>query len=244
MKLIVAIALTAASSWAIAQPYPGSQAAPRPRPATIQVTGEAQVSETPDRVYIDIGVSTRARRSEDAASQNAARLATVIAAVKGAAGPGAQLTTTEYSVNPDYNYPRGGGTATVVDYTVSNVVQVRLDDLHKIGGVIDAATQAGSNSVQNIRFALRDEQVPRSQALRQAVLNASQDAGALADALGLKVVRVLAVDEGSPAVAPVYPRGRVFAQLQAAAAPTPVETGTLDVSATVTLTVEVAPASR
>jgi uncharacterized protein len=245
MRLPVAIVLSAASSWAIAQPYPATPRVPPRRPATIQVTGAAQVSETPDRVYIDIGVSTQARRSEDAASQNAARLATVIAAVKRAAGPGAQLTTTEYSVSPDYNYPRGGGTATVVGYTVSNVVQVRLDDLRRIGGVIDAATQAGSNSVQNIRFALRDEQVPRSQALRQAVLNASQDAGALADALGLKVIRVLAVNEGSPAVEPVYPRGRLFAQAQAGlAAPTPVETGTLDVSATVTLTVEVAPATR
>jgi uncharacterized protein len=243
MKLLVAITLTAASSWAIAQ-TPGPPGAPRPRPATIQVTGEAQVSETPDRVYIDIGVSTQARRSQDAASQNAARLATVIAAVKRSAGPTAQLTTTEYSVNPDYNYPRGGGTGTVVGYTVSNVVEVRLDDLRQIGRVIDSATQAGSNTVQNIRFALRDEQVPRSHALRQAVLNASQDAGALADALGLKVVRVLAVDEGSPAVQAVYPQPRLFARMQAAAAPTPVETGTLDVSATVTLTVEVAPASR
>ena len=243
MKLLAAIALTAASSWAIAQP-PGPPGAPRQPPATIQVTGEAQVSEIPDRVYIDIGVSTQARRSEEAASQNAARLATVITAVKRAAGPTAQLTTTQYSVSPDYNYPRGGGTATVVGYTVGNVVQVRLDELRRIGGVIDAATQAGSNSVQNIRFALRDEQVARGQALRQAVLNASQDAGALADALGLKVVRVLAVDEGSPAVEPVYPRPRLFAQVRAAEAPTPVAAGTLDVSATVTLTVEVAPASR
>jgi hypothetical protein len=202
------------------------------------------VSETPDRVYIDVGVSTQARRSEDAASQNAAHLATVIAAVKRAAGPGAQLTTTEYSINPDYNYPRGGGNPTVVGYTVSDVVEARLDDLRKIGGVIDAATQAGSNNIQNIRFALRDEQVPRNQALRQAVLNARQDADALADALGLRVVRVLFVNEGSPPVEPVYPRGRIFAQAAGMAAPTPVETGTLEVSATVTLTVAVAPGTR
>jgi uncharacterized protein len=244
MRLLVALALTAASSWAAAQPNPDSPRPPGPPPATIQVSGTAQVSETPDRVYIDVGVSTQAPRSEDAASQNAARLATVIAAVKRAAGPSAQLTTTEYSISPDYNYPRGGGTPTVVGYTVSNVVEVRLDDLRRIGGVIDAATRAGSNNVQNIRFALRDEQIPRNQALREAVLNARQDADALADALGLKVVRVLFVDEGSPAVEPVYPRGRVFAQAMAVPAPTPVETGSLDVSATVTLTVEVAPGTR
>ncbi|MHB8813659.1 MAG: SIMPL domain-containing protein [Steroidobacteraceae bacterium] len=242
MKLLVTIALTAASSWAIARPAPGS---PRPpRPATIRVTGQAKVSETPDRVYIDIGVTTQAPKSEDAASQNASRVAAVIAAVKRAAGSGAQLTTTEYSVSPNFNYPRDGGTPTVVGYTVSNVVQVRLDDLRKIGPAIDAATKAGSNNVQDIRFALRDEQVPRDEALRQAALNARLDADVLAGALGLKVVRVLSVGEQGPAVMPIYPQVRMFKASLAAAPATPVEAGTLDVSATVTLTVEVAPATR
>ena len=167
----------------------------------------------------------------------------MIAAVKRAAGAGAQLTTTEYSINPNYNYPRNGGTPTVVGYTVSNVVEVRLDDLRRISPVIDAATQAGSNEVQGIRFAVRDEQVPQSEAA-EAALSARRNADALAGALGLRVVRVVFVGEESPSVMPVYPRGRVFAQAQAVAAPTPVERGTIDVSASVTLTVEVAPAKR
>ena len=191
-----------------------------------------------------MGVTTQAQKSETAAAQNATRLSAVITAVKRAAGPGAQLTTTEYSINPNYNYPRNGGTPTVVGYTVSNVVEVRLDDLRRISQVIDAATQAGSNEVQGIRFALRDEQAPQSEALREAALSARRDADALAGALGLRVVRVVFVGEESPAVMPVYPRGRVFAQARAVAAPTPVETGTIDVSASVTLTVEVAPAKR
>jgi uncharacterized protein YggE len=244
MRLLLAIATTAASSWAVAQPYPGAPPARPPRPATIQVTGQAKVSEIPDRVYIDIGVTTQAQKSEAAASENATRLSAVITAVKRAAGPGAQLTTTEYSINPNYNYPRNGGTPTVVGYTVSNVVEVRLDDLRRISQVIDTATQAGSNEVQGIRFALRDEQAPQSEALREAALSARRDADALAGALGLRVERVVFVGEESPTAMPVYPRGRVFAQAQAVAAPTPVETGTIDVSASVTLTVEVAPAKR
>lgn len=202
------------------------------------------MSQIPDRVYIDIGVTTQAPKSEAAAAENATRLAAVIRAVKRAAGAGAQLTTTEYSISPNYNYPRNGGTPTVTGYTVSNVVEVRLDDLRKIGSVIDAATHAGSNNVQDIRFALRDEEAPRGEALRQAALNARQDAENLAGALSLRVVRVLSLDEGAPAEMPVYPRGRVFAPMTAAAAPTPVETGTIDVNVTVTLTVEVAPAKR
>ena len=243
MKLFAAVALSALASWAVAQPYPGAPPPP-PRAATIQVTGQAKVSEIPDRVYIDIGVTTQAPKSEAAAAENAKRLAAVITAVKRAAAPGAQLTTTEYSINPNYTYPRNGGTPTVVGYTVSNVVEVRLDDLSEIGRVIDVATHAGSNDVQGVRFALRDEQAPRGEALREAALSARQDAETLARALGLRVVRVLWVSEQSPATAPIYPRFAAV-RMEAQAAPiTPVEAGTIDVNATVSLTVEVAPAKR
>lgn len=242
MKLLIAVVLTAASSWAIAQPFPDSS--PVPRPATIEVTGQAKVSKIPDRVYIDIGVTTQAQSSEAAARQNAARLSAVITAVKKAAASGAQLTTTEYSISPNYNYPRNRA-PTIIGYTASNVVEVRLDDLRGVGRVIDAATQAGSNNVQDIRFALRDEDSPRVEALRNAALRARQDADALAGALELRIVRVLSVSEQSPTVLPIYRQFRPEAAQMAVAAPaTPVEGGTIDVNATVTLTVEVAPAKR
>ncbi|HVC29690.1 MAG TPA: SIMPL domain-containing protein, partial [Steroidobacteraceae bacterium] len=213
-------------------------------PATIRVTGQAKVSKAPDRVYIDIGVTTQAPKSGSAAAQNARRLAAVIAAVKRAAGFGAQLATTEYSISPSYEYPQHGAAA-IVGYTASNVVRVRLDDLRKMGAVLDAATREGSNEVRDIRFAVRDEEGPRTQALRKAALAARQDAQALADALGLRIVRVLWVGEQSPAVGPppIYPLPRRFAAATVAP-PTPVEPGTIAVNATVTLTVEVAPARR
>jgi uncharacterized protein len=256
MLLLCALIGAAAPVGAVPLAIPGGSApGPRvrsppesaraPRPATIQVTGQAKVSEAPDRVYIDIGVTTQAQKSEAATSQNAERISAVVAAVQRVSGPHAQLTTTEYSVTPNYQYPHDGGTATIVGYTASNMLRVRLDDLSRIGRVIDAATQAGSNNVQDIRFALRDEQAARTEALREAALDARQDARALAGALGLRVVRVLSVHEESPAVMPrrVYEQIPQFARVQAAP-PTPVEAGTIDVNATVTLTVEVAPARR
>lgn len=240
MRMLLAVTLTAASSWTLAQTPP----APRPRPATIQVTGQAQVSEAPDRVYIDVGVTTQAQKSEAAAAQNAKRLSGVVVALKRAAGSGAQLTTTEYSVNPNYHYSRDGGTPTIVGYTASNVVRVRLDDLGRVGRVIDAATEAGSNNIQDIRFALRDEQGPRGEALREAARNARQDADALADALGLRIVRVMTVNEQSPEAGPVPVYARAMSVAAAPAVHTPVEAGTIDINATVTLTVEVAPGKR
>jgi hypothetical protein len=244
MRILLAAALTLATSWAIAQPPPGSASAAPTRPATIQVTGQAKVSKAPDRVYIDIGVTTQAPRSEAATTQNATRVAAVIAAVRRAAASDVQLTTTQYSVSPNYKYPHEGGTPSITGYTASNVVQVRLDDLGRVGRVIDAATQAGSNNVQDIRFALRDEEMPRAEALREAAQNARRDADALAAALDLRVVRIRAVGEEAPEVRPMPLYAQRMSVAAAAAPATPVEAGTIDVSATVNLTVEVAPAKR
>ena len=212
--------------------------------SSIRVTGEAKVTAQPDRVQIDIGVTTRAPSSQEAAAQNARQVEAVLDAVRKATGPAAVLKTISYSLNPNYEY-HSSGEPTVTGYTAANVVQVTLDDLDKIGSVIDSATQAGANHVQGIQFTLRDQDAVRAQALREAAIRARAEAEVLAAALGLKVVRVLSVEESSPRLVPLLlPAGAARHRPAASAVPTPVEAGTLDVTADVTLTVEVSPAAR
>jgi uncharacterized protein len=212
--------------------------------SSIRVTGDARVSARPDRVQIDIGVQTQAPQSQDAAAANARALDATLAAVRKAAGPGAQLRTTSYSLSPNYQYHTGGGEPTITGYTALNVVQVTLDDLGRIGDVIDAATRSGANRVQGIQFTLRDQDTVRAAALREAATRARAEADVLAGALGLKVLRVLTVEENSPRIVPIRPMAVARMAAGAAEAATPVEAGTLDVSAEVTLTVEVGPAAH
>jgi len=233
----VLLACAGAASPARAQPAPASPV------SSIRVTGDARVTARPDRVQIDIGVTTRAAQSQEAASQNAREVDAVLAAVRKAT-PAAVLKTISYSLNPTYQYHPKGEEPTITGYSAVNVVQVTLDDLARIGTVIDSATQAGANHVQGIQFTLRDQDAVRAEALRQAATRARAEAEVLAAALGLKVVRVLGVEENSPRVMPV--RAYLGAQraMAAAAAPTPVEAGTLEVTADVMLTVEVSPTAR
>lgn len=244
MMRMALLALAAASSGALAGPLrppattTPSRAGP---PATVHVTGRAEVSEAPDRVFIDVGVSTTSPTSQSASSESARRLQTVIAAIRAAVGPEVQLTTTNYALTPEYTQPSNGAAPKIAAYTAMNMVQVRLDDLAMIGRVIDAATAAGANRIEDIRFALRDPQAARSQALRQAALEAREEARALASTLDLRIVRILSVDEQGPVVVPMR---RIFASAMSAraqAAPTPIESGALTVAASVALTVEVAP---
>jgi len=239
MRCLVAVVLacTVASSPVRAQQTPVSQL------SSIRVTGDAKVTARPDRVQIDIGVTTRAAQSQEAASQNARQVDAVLAAVHKAT-PAAVLKTISYSLNPTYQYHSNGEEPTITGYSAVNVVQVTLDDLAKIGTVIDSATLAGANHVQGIQFTLRDQDAVRAEALRQAATRARAEADMLAAALGLKVVRVLSVEENSPRVVPVRAYMGAPRAVMTTATATPVEAGTLDVTADVMLTVEVSPTAR
>lgn len=227
------------------EPAAAQPQAPTPPLSSIRVTGDARISAKPDRVQIDIGVLTQAALSHDAATGNARQLDAVLAAVRNVAGPTAQLRTMSYSLSPDYQYHPGGGEPTITGYSALNVVQVTLDDLTRVGDVIDAATRTGANRVQGIQWTLRDQDAVRTEALREAATRARAEAHALASALNLKVLRVLTVEESSPRIVPIRARvGAARASVSAAEVATPVEAGTLDVTAEVTLTVEVGPAVR
>jgi uncharacterized protein len=223
----------------------GPALAQQPPLSSIRVTGDARVTAKPDRVQIDIGVTTHAAQSQEAASENARQVDAVLAALKKAA-PAAALKTVSYSLNPNYKYHPGGGEPSIDGYNAQNVVQVTLDDLGKIGAVIDAAAAAGANHVQGIDFTLRDQDAVRAEALRQAATRARAEAEVLAQALGLKVLRVLSVEEGGGRVSPLRfePAAARAAMSASLAAPTPVQGGTIEVSASVTLTVEVSPLAR
>jgi uncharacterized protein len=208
-----------------------------PRP-TIRVSGEATVTAKPDQAEINIGVVTQASTGQAAATQNAQKQDAVLSELRKVLGVTADIKTISYSLSPNYRYPKEGGQPTIAGYTASNIVQVKTNDLAQVGKVIDIATQSGANTIQSLRFTLKDEQGVRSQALREAAIKARAKADALASALGLKIVRVLHVAEGGVSM-PIPINSRAFSA-EANVAQTPVEPGTIDVHATVTLTVEIA----
>lgn len=232
MKMIPLVVLLTAAGNVLPQEQPERSHRP-----SIRVTGEATVTVKPDQALIDLGVITQAQNAQAATSQNAQRLDTVLSELRKILGPGADIKTVSYSVTPTYRYPKEGGNPTVSGYSASNTVQIKITELAKIGQVIDLATQSGANTIQRLHFMLKDEQNIQTQALREAAAKAKTKADALVSALGLRFVRVLFVEEGASPVRPFAERS--FAMARADAVQTPVEPGTIDIRAVVTLTVEI-----
>jgi len=227
--ILLVLAAAPALAWASVRPL-----------TTLRVAAEATVAQMPDRVYMDVGVRTASLHPRAAAARNADLTAKVLAAVRRAAGPGARLTTSDYSVVPQYRYANDGRPPTLIGYAVSNVVRIRLNDLRRVAPVIDAATAAGANLQQNLRFALRDPQSARLRALARAARRARAAARTLAAALGLRIVRIASARETSTA-APA-PSPRIYQQaVGVQPRVTPIEWSAIHVTAGVTLVVVAAP---
>jgi len=206
---------------------------PSPRAPSVQATGEAVVQVKPDQAKLNIGVVTQAASAQAAATQNASTLETTLAKLKAALGTAGEVRTAAYSLSPNYQYPRDGGKPSITGYTASNTVEVTTSDLAALGKLIDTASQSGANQIQGLQFLVKDESAARARALRQAVQDARGNAEAMAGSLGMKLGRVITLEQGTPQVI----RPVMRAQAAALAAPTPVEPGDVEVHASVTLTI-------
>ncbi len=204
---------------------------------TVRASGEATVTVKPDRAQISIGVVTDAPKAEAAAAQNASQTSAVLNAAKGAIAGHGEVKTTGYSISPQYDYSAGHAPR-LTGYQARNTVLVTVDDLELTGKVIDAATGAGANNIEGISFSLRDDSTVRAQALAEAAKKARANGDAIAQALGLRVTGVLRADtEQAPIIRPM--QAAVAGMLKAERAPTPIEPGTLDIHATVIVSLQV-----
>jgi uncharacterized protein YggE len=183
---------------------------------------------------------TQARNALEAQQENASKSDAVIRALKGAAGAGAEIKTSGYSLQPIRVY-KEGQPPTITGYEARNSVTVTLPDLSKVGAVIDATGQAGANDISGISFTLRKDRPARDQALADATREALSKAQVLATALGGRVVRIVEVQEGGVD----RPRPMYLDQAQVMKAQsTPIEVGTLEISSRVQLIAEVEIGAR
>jgi len=212
-----------------------AQEASRNTIPSILVHGEATVSANPDQANIDIGIVTQAPSSQAAADLNARQANTVMQALRTLVGS-ASIKTVNFAVNPNYRYPKDGGAPAILSYTANNTVRVVLDDISKLRKVIDAATQAGANSVNRLTFALHDEKAVRARALAEAAKQARAGAEALAVSLKVKLGRLLHVEEGQPVI--ISPAREIELGKSESTEQTPILPGNIEVHANVKLTFE------
>jgi uncharacterized protein YggE len=222
IALLTAV-LLAAAAVAPAQTTP-------PPTNTITASGEATRNVRPDMAQLNIGVVTQAATAQAAADQNAATTQAVIDALQRVLGADGTIQTLYYSIGPRYRIVNNQ--QTLDGYTVTNTLQVKTNNIAKVGPLIDAGNAAGANSVSGPYYGLQNPDPEVQQALTAAAKEALAHAAAIAAGVGGRVGAVISAHEGST-VRPIDMSDRGLTT----AAATPIQTGTVAVSASVTVTV-------
>lgn len=229
MKL-ARIAVLAAAGIAVAafagvfQPA-GAGSAPTDETAGgITVSGTGSASVTPNRASFAFGSVSQAGRANAALTASSQSVARVIAALKRAGVAQADIQTSEVSLSPRMN---DNGDA-VVGYTASSTVTVTVKKLGAAGDIVDAAVGAGANQVSGPNLLASDQGAAYKNALRTALADARAKAETLATASGSTLGKITAiVESGGPVPMPLT-AGKDAA--------VPIEPGTQDIQATVTVT--------
>lgn len=213
----------------------------------LTVRGDVELRRPADELQIRIGVVTESREAAEALDENSARMMEVVDALKLLGLSQDEYETGRFRVRPNYSRrPRQAGPEwkpQIIGYEVTNDVLVRTGQLDLAGELIEQANKAGANTIEVIGFTLSDPRQYRAEAIAGAARNAAADARALADAAGLTLVRVLAVNlDSSPT--PVRDMGaqRMMAMASDGGAATPpITAGDVTIRASVTMVYEIAP---
>lgn len=209
-----------------------SATAQTPPRSSVLATGTASVSVTPDQAQINVSAVTQGATAQEATSQNATIAANIIAQLTQALGSSGTVQTVNYSVTPTYNYPQNGNPI-LTGYSVTNSIQVTLNDLTITGKIIDTAVQAAASRIDSLQFSLKDDSSARAQALSAATVKAKAKATAMAASVGLTAGSFITIQESGAVV-----QTPVLAGTAAGTASTPVQPGQLTVTANVTISMQ------
>ena len=231
--------------------------------ATFQVTGQGKAVGVPDVAEFTATVTVEGGKDiASLQSDNTTRMNKVIDFLKSSGVDKKDIETQNYSIQPRYQSyscppvvyaggaatPTGGANmptvlcppASIVGYTVTQSVQVKVRDFSKIGDILGGVSTAGANEVSSLNFSVDDPTALESEARAKAIADAQTQAQAMAKAGGFSLGRLIGVDQSRnmPTYYKSYALDATAGMGGAAPSPT-IEPGSQQYDEQITLTYEI-----
>jgi uncharacterized protein YggE len=206
----------------------------------LSVEGHGEAARVPDMAVVSVGVTERAESASDALAAMSEATATVLAEIEAQGVAARDVQTGTLELRPDWR--RGEGDPEIVGYVASTRLDLRVRDLGRLGGLLDAVVRGGDDEratgLDGLRFQVAEPRTAEDEARRAAWSDAMAKAQVYADAAGLEVGRVVTAREEIPRGGPAP----MMAMERAAAMDSvPVARGEVGISVTVTMEVELVP---
>ncbi len=204
-------------------------------PPVVVVRGEGLVRAAPDQAMVRIGAESRDKAPRAAQAANAEAMTAVQQRLAASGIAREAVRTVGVSLQQEFDYRDGKQVSR--GYVARNTIEVRVDDLSRLGEVMDAVVQSGATSIQGLQFDVKDRAGLEREALTQAVAAATARAEAAAAGAKRTIERVLRIEEAF-VDGPMRPQP--VAMFRAAAdqntVSTPVAEGEIEIRAVVSVT--------
>ena len=207
-------------------------------PRTITVSGQGKAGTPPDMATVRSGVVTQALTAKEALAANNVAMEQIMKVLKSRNIDAKDIQTSGFNVYPQYKRQQRGGRANEISgYNVSNNVSVKVRNLSRLGEILDALVQSGSNQISGVSFGLSNSREIMNKARRNAVDDAKGRAELYAQATGVRVGKVISISEQSiQSPRPMFQARMAMADM--ASESVPIATGEQEVTATINVMYE------
>jgi hypothetical protein len=199
---------------------------------TVTVTGIGRNFAQPDQAVLRLGVQTEAESAAEALSDNNTQMQALLATLNEAGIAEEDIQTQFLQIYPRYEQTSTEAAPTLAGYVAINLVEARVREIDNLGEVLDAAVEAGSNTIDSIRFEFGDPSEMLEGARSGAIQDAQDKAEQLAALVDGELGEVVTISE-TTRTPPVIFEGAQPAADQAAV---PIEPGTQSIEVEVQVT--------
>lgn len=172
-------------------------------PRTVTAAGHGEVRIAPDMAMVMIGVLSQGDTAANALKANTAAMRAVLASLKDAGIEDKDIQTSNFTVQPRYDYNTGNQPPRLVGYDVSNNVNVAVRKLDDLGAILDQVVTAGSNQINGILFQVEKPQAAMDEARKLAVADATRKAQVYAGASAVALGNILSISESTGVQPPI-----------------------------------------
>jgi uncharacterized protein YggE len=204
---------------------------------SVTVTGSGEASARPDMATVQVGVVTEGDSASEALKKNSQAMEGLMQSLAGQGIAEKDIQTTNVSVSPRYSNIRDREMH-IVGYEASNNVMAKIRQLSNLGTILDDVVEKGANRMHGVSFSVAEPNPILDQARQKAIQDARRKADLYATAAGVKLGRVLLIEEQSHHL----PRMEPMMMGRAMAAPAvPIASGEQEFRVTINVTYALEP---
>jgi uncharacterized protein YggE len=213
----------------------------------ITFTEEGKVIAKPDIAELSFSAVTQGKQAVDVQNENNKKMQQVIDFVKKQGVSEEDIQTTNYSLNPQYDYTwcQTGSSDSrycspkIIGYELTQTATIKIRDFDKINTIVGGLSQAGANQISDISFSIDEPEDYKNQARIEALKKIEKRAQLLSKETSLKLGKIVSVSESGIFPSPIYRDLKATVGSTEDLPSAPIETGTQEITVTLTVSYEI-----